>query len=85
MVMAAPFLVDAAMAYNYDVQVQLTGSNGTYTLTYLLPQQWLASSERQWPVVLDPVVSATLNVNNIRDRTVASNRQSFLPVGFMED
>ncbi len=73
MVMEAPFLTDAAMVYNYDVQVQLSGNDGNYTLTYLLPHQWLASQERQWPVILDPVISAKLDELNIRDRTVASN------------
>jgi hypothetical protein len=37
MVMEAPFLVDDALEYNFDVQVRLTGSGSTYTLTYLLP------------------------------------------------
>ena len=73
MVMEAPFLVDDALVYNYDVQVLLTGSGNTYTLTYLLPTAWLASADRAWPVVLDPVVSATLSESNIRDQTVASN------------
>ena len=71
MVIEAPFLVDSAEAYNTDVQVQLTGSAGSYTLTYLLPQQWLAEPERAWPVILDPVVTPDLDVTNIRDRTVS--------------
>ena len=70
MVMPAPFLVDDAGEYNYDVNVTLTGSGSTYTLTYLLPQEWLASSDRQWPVVLDPIVDADTDVNNIRDVSV---------------
>ncbi len=73
MVMPAPYLMDAANEYNDDIQVQLTGSGSTYTLTYLLPRQWLAAEERAWPVILDPVVEADLTRSNIRDRTVASN------------
>ena len=72
MVMEAPFLVDDALVYNYDVQVLLTGSGNTYTLTYLLPTAWLASADRAWPVVLDPVVTANLAATNIQDQTVAS-------------
>ena len=67
MVMPAPFLVDDAGICCYDVNVALTGSGGSYTLTYLLPQSWLADSERQWPVVLDPVVQAYTTRSNIRD------------------
>ena len=70
MVMPAPFLVDSANEYSYDVEVTLTGSNGTYTLTYQLPQSWLAAQERQWPVILDPVITADMDVSNIKDATV---------------
>ena len=73
MVMPAPYLLDANYAYSGDIQVQLTGSGGTYTLTYLLPRQWLASEERAWPVVLDPVIEAETNVLNIEDRRISEN------------
>ena len=74
MVMPAPYLVDDAGEYNYDIEVQLTGSGSSYTMTYLLPQQWLAAEDRAWPVVLDPIVQADLAISNIRDRTVAENK-----------
>ena len=67
MTMPAPFLLDNAGEYNDDVTVTLTGSNGTYTLTYLLPQDWLSDSQRQWPVILDPMVSANIDRTNIWD------------------
>ncbi len=72
LVMPAPFLVDADNVYNYDVNVTLTGGNGTYTLSYILPHSWLASSERAWPVILDPIIQPSMNINNIRDRSVGS-------------
>lgn len=86
MVMPAPYLVDAAEESNWDVHVQLTGSNGIYTITYLLPTQWLAAPERAWPVILDPVVAASLDKSNIRDHTVSKNgnlnyKEEFLEVG----
>ena len=70
MVMPAPFLVDDAGEYCYDVKLTLTGSGSQYTLTYHLPQQWLADAQRQWPVVLDPVVEADITRTNIRDVSV---------------
>ena len=74
MVMPAPYLVDNAGEYNGDIRVTLTGENGTYTLTYTLPAQWLAAQDRAWPVILDPVVLANLSVSNIRDRTVSQKK-----------
>ena len=70
MIMPAPFLVDNAGAYCNDVELTLTGKGSQYTLTYLLPQQWLADSARQWPVILDPAVNASIANNNIKDVSV---------------
>jgi len=88
--MPAPYLVDANDQVSYDVQVSLTGSNGVYSLVYLLPRTWLADSERAWPVVLDPAVLADLNVNNIRDvsfneNMVFSYRAGTLDCGYRLD
>ena len=72
-VMKAPYLIDDNEQCSYDVKVSLTGSNGTYTLTYLLPTTWLASADRAWPVVLDPAVTTSPSVLNTRDHTVAES------------
>ena len=71
MVMPAPYLMDSGEGFTEDIQVQLTGKGSTYTLTYLLPQQWLAAEERQWPVILDPVVQGDTAKSNISDVTVS--------------
>ena len=73
LVMPAPFLIDAEYAYNYDVDVSLTGANGTYTLSYMLPHQWLSAEDRAWPVILDPVIQPSMNINNIQDCNVSTN------------
>ena len=70
MTLPAPYMVDSAGAYNDDVTVTLEGRGSTYTLCYILPQSWLADSSRQWPVILDPIVDANVDVNNISDVTV---------------
>ena len=76
MVMPAPFLVDNNGNYCNDIQVVLEGDNGTYTMTYLLPVQWLGAQDRAWPVVLDPAVQPALIRSNIRDKTVMTKNQS---------
>ena len=74
MVMPAPYLVDSANGHNDDITVQLTGTGSTRTLTYLLPTQWLAAEDRAWPVILDPIVQANLDRDNIEDRTVTARK-----------
>lgn len=88
MVMPAPYLLDAAYEISNDVAVTLTGSNGRYVMTYLLPQQWLAAEERQWPVILDPVIHTDLERANIQDVLVCSKQTispygSYLEVGYL--
>ena len=76
MVMPAPYLVDNEHVRSDDVGVHLSGADGSYLLTYILPQQWLAEEECAWPVILDPVIEADIHVTNIRDRSIA---QSYSP------
>ena len=73
MVIAAPYMMDAEGEVSTDVQVALTGKDSSYTLTYTLPKQWLTEESRQWPVLLDPTVTDDLDVENIRDASVAEN------------
>lgn len=89
MVMPAPYLIDNVNEMSYEVTVNLTQNGSQWTLSYLLPQQWLAAEERSWPVVLDPVVVADLSDNNIQDTTIVSKRieesnymRSTLQVGY---
>ena len=67
MTMPAPYLLDGAMEVSHDVNVALTGRNGTYTLTYRLPTAWLADAQRQWPVILDPIITVESNALTIQD------------------
>ena len=86
----APYMLDDAGEYCDEVQVTLTGENGVYTMTYSLPQQWLASEDRAWPVILDPVVKASAKTQNIQDRTVCEKKTfsvnaSMFYAGYAED
>lgn len=88
MVMPAPYLQDDALEISTDVTVTLTGNGGTYTLTYILPQQWLAAEDRQWPVILDPVIQTSIERSNIQDILVCSKESishlgAYLEVGYL--
>lgn len=88
MVMPAPYLQDDALEISTDVTVTLTGSGSTYTLTYILPQQWLAAEDRQWPVILDPVIQTSIERSNIQDILVCSKESishlgAYLEVGYL--
>ena len=77
MTMPAPYLVDNNGEYSYDVTVDLQGTKGTYVLTYTLPTSWMADSSRSYPVVLDPIVYAQADINNIHDVSVYENGSEY--------
>ncbi len=53
----APVMTDAAKAVSYDIGVSVANeSTSTLTLTYTPSKEWLESSDRAYPVTLDPVV-----------------------------
>jgi len=90
MYMPAPYLIDAAGATCFDIDVSLDGENGKYVLAYELPREWLADSERKWPVVLDPAVLANTHVSNIKDTTVytktyLTHTKGILALGYYTD
>ncbi len=68
--MPAPFLVDENEAYCDDVQVRLLETTEGYDLYYLLPGEWMADSNRAYPVVLDPVLQPVANTSTIRDQSI---------------
>ena len=72
MTMPAPFMIDDAGAVSNDVTVALEQKGNVWLLAYQMPIHWLASAERAWPVVLDPVVLANAKSSNIYDRAVCS-------------
>ena len=77
MQMPAPYLFDKDGAFSFDVGISLKQTGDQYLLTYMLPREWLADTERQWPVVLDPVVSCVANNSNAEDQTVYENTNMY--------
>ena len=76
MTMPAPFLVDNAGECSTDIDVILSNNGNTYDLSYVLPQNWLASADREWPVILDPVVEASTKTKNISDASVYKKKET---------
>ena len=74
MTMPAPYMIDSAGEESYDVSVTLTPNGSAYTLTYRPSKSWLASSDRSWPVILDPSVVPGTGSSNIEDVFIAETR-----------
>ena len=69
----APFAYDTAEERSHDVQVTLENIESGYELTITPDYGWLTSSDRVYPVVIDPSVITTQIRENIKDMAVASN------------
>lgn len=52
-----PSASDAAGATAPSVSISLSGSGASRTVTLSVDPSWLASSDRQWPVAIDPSIS----------------------------
>ena len=68
----APFAYDAAEETSHDVKVNLEKFDRGYELIITPDYRWLSSSERVYPVIIDPSVFTTQIRENIKDMAVAS-------------
>lgn len=63
-----PFMYDSKNEVSNDIESILEQKNeNKYTLTLKPNQEWLESEEREYPVVIDPTVSSSLNRTDIQD------------------
>ncbi len=52
-----PVMTDANFAFSYDIGVSLTeNTNGTVTLEYAPSIDWTSSSDRSYPITIDPAI-----------------------------
>ena len=79
MLMPAPYLIDTAGEISCDIKVVLQDNGSNYILSYLLPTNWMSMEERQWPVILDPVVQTIASNSNAEDQTVYQNSNIYTP------
>lgn len=84
--MPAPFMYDAEYIESKNIKVNLNKTNNGYKLSLMPDQDWLKSPERVYPVVIDPVISTSLDKSDIDDTWVSSglpdeNRDSSVLLG----
>ena len=72
----APYMVDALDKYSSDVKIELTSNkkSGSYTVKLIPDEDWLNAEERAYPVIIDPTITMTYNINNVDNTSVTSNR-----------
>ncbi len=91
-IVPAPYMWDSLNVYSSDITVTLTEEdNHTYRYTLTPDGEWLASSQRQYPVMLDPSLQ-TGDICTVKDTTgipdstapswlTATGEQTYLKVG----
>ncbi|MHB9941512.1 hypothetical protein CF065_07755 [Clostridium sporogenes] len=85
----APFMIDANNVTSDDIKVELIKDGDEYILLLKPDTKWLNSTERKYPVKIDPTENSSLGVKDIQDAYVNSsepnkNRQKdfFITVGY---
>ncbi|MER7107911.1 golvesin C-terminal-like domain-containing protein [Streptomyces sp. NPDC000229] len=81
LVIPAPFMTDAkkdarapyGTASSDQVRQDLTGKNGSYTLTLRPDADWLAAPGRRYPVVVDPTISIAPTSTQSQDVMISSD------------
>ena len=56
-VLAAPYMYDANGEESYEVEMSLTPNGSNYLLTLTADEEWINSSERAFPVIIDPTIT----------------------------
>ena len=68
-----PYMVDSAFEVCRDISVKAEKTGTRCIITYSPDRTWMNSSDRVYPVVLDPSVSTNDYVSNIEDTYVEEN------------
>ena len=84
---SSPYTIDAAYSVSNDVDVALSVTNGKCIITYTPDDEWMNSSDRVYPIMLDPSVTTNGYTANIKDTYVEEgsvvnhSSEQFLYVG----
>lgn len=73
----APYMFDASGANSHDVRYILEASDGGYLLTVVPDVAWLGSSDRLFPITIDPTITVQDELFVARSRGATNNFDSF--------
>jgi RHS repeat-associated protein len=68
----APFMYDANGEESKDIQINIQQSQTGYVLTITPNNQWINSSDRFYPIVIDPSIRTSLDATKIYDAHVTN-------------
>jgi RHS repeat-associated protein len=68
----APFMYDKAGNTSENIDIKLNKTKDVYVLSVVPDKAWLDSSDRVYPITVDPSMQTSLAVNSIHDTFVAS-------------
>ena len=72
--MDAPYMIDAKHQQSTDIEVGFTQTKTGYILSLKPNKQWLDSSERSYPIKVDPTLTTDLGISSIQDTYVSSSQ-----------
>ncbi len=72
----APYMYDSAGEFSDDVTINITKSGNQYILTVIPDSLWINSSEREFPVIVDPSFRLDVGKNETSDTYVDTSQPS---------
>ena len=72
MAIAPPYMYDAKGETSVDVNMELKQNDGEYTLTVTADKNWINSSNREFPVIVDPTLILDIGRSGVYDAHVNS-------------
>ena len=70
-VIDSPYMVDGKNTFSRDIEVNIKETTTGYILSLMPNQEWLNSSERIFPIKIDPTIGTTLDRSSIYDSFVS--------------
>jgi RHS repeat-associated protein len=88
LMMPAPYMFDANKEYSSNIEPLIENTDEGYRLILKADKEWLSDTERKYPITIDPPLTTSLNINDIRDAHIYSKSPTtthqtweFLPIG----
>ena len=82
--MPAPYMTDDNSRASFDIEVTLEETPDGYILTYTPSYEWMTEDDREYPIIIDPVVKPDITKANTSDQTVFSTSSMDSSWGMVE-